>query len=294
MYKKLSLLFAILFLTFSGVYSQTAKTANTGLLYRISGKNLKKPSYLFGTIHLICEKDMFPAEKLKSYINQTEQMMLEFDMDDKAAIQKALKLSMLADGKSTKDYLKPGEYAKIDEAFQNYLGISFDLLQNFKPMISGTYLLTSPKIIGCQPPVVYDNFLAQTAVANKMPVHGLESVEEQIAVIDSVSLDEQIKGLNDIAANPQKSIDEFKELYRTYLTQNSDTIYSFAAVQLKALGYSQTKMLDERNVNWIPVIEKNIAATPSFIAVGAGHLGGKNGVVKLLRARGYKLTPIRM
>lgn len=123
MNKKLLLLFAILFLTASGVHAQTAKTANTGLLYRISGKNLKKPSYLFGTIHLICEKDMFPTEKLKSYINQTEQMMLEFDLDDQAAIQKALKLSMLADGKSTKDYLKPGEYAKIDETFKNYLGI---------------------------------------------------------------------------------------------------------------------------------------------------------------------------
>lgn len=161
-------------------------------------------------------------------------------------------------------------------------------------MISGTYLLTSPKVMGCQPPVVYDNFLAQTAVANKMPVLGLESVEEQIAVIDSVSLDDQIKDLNDIAANPQKSIDEFKELYRTYLTQNSDTIYSFAAVQLKALGYSQTKMLDRRNVNWIPVIEKNIAAAPSFIAVGGGHLGGESGVINLLRLKGYRLTPIKL
>ncbi len=295
MKKIFSLLFTLLFLTVSNIQSQTIKTAaNSGLLYEISGKNLKKPSYLFGTIHLICAKDMFATEKMKGYIDQTEQMMLEFDMDDQAVLQKALKLSMLADGKSTKDYLKPEEYAKIDELFKNYLGIPFEILQKFKPLISGTYLLTSPKVIGCQPPVVYDNFLAQTAVANKMPVLGLETVEEQIAVIDSEPLDKQIKALNEIAANPEKSFAEFKNLYKIYLTQNSDALYNLAVRHMKEQGYSQAKMLDRRNVNWIPLIEKNIAVTPSFIAVGGGHLGGRKGVVKLLRAKGYKLTPIKL
>jgi len=296
MKKKLSLLsalFALLFSTVSNIQAQPIKTVTaSGLLYEISGKNLKKPSYLFGTIHLICEKDMFPAEKLKSYINQTEQLMLEFDMDDQAVIQKAVKGSMLPDGKSTKDYLKPEEYAKIDEVYKNYLGISFDLLQKFKPLVSGTYLLTSPKVIGCQPPVVYDNFLAQTAVANKMPVLGLETVEEQIAVIDSEPLDEQIKTLNEIAENPEKSIGEFKNLYKIYLSQNPDELYSFTVRHMKEQGYSQAKMLDSRNVNWIPIIEKNMVVKPSFIAVGAGHLGGEKGVIKLLRAKGYKLTPL--
>ena len=57
---------------------------------------------------------------------------------------------------------------------------------------------------------------------------------------------------------------------------------------------SMEKLLDERNAKWIPVIEKNIALTPSFIAVGAGHLGGKKGVLNLLRKKGYKLTPIKI
>ena len=219
--KKLSALltlFAFLFLTASNTQAQTVKTeVNSGLLYKITGKNLKRPSYLFGTIHLICEKDMFPAEKLKSYVSQTDQIILEFDLSDQAALQKALKYSMLADGKTTKDYLKPEEYARIDQLYKDYLGISFDNLQRFKPMISVAYLLTSPKVLGCAPPVVYDNFLAQTAAAKKMPVLGLETVEEQIAVIDSQPLDKQIKALNEMAADPTKGFNEFKNLYQTYL-----------------------------------------------------------------------------
>ena len=298
MKKKLSLLSALLvalLLTVSSIHAQTKTTASdSALLYEITGKNLKKPSYLFGTIHLICEKDMFPAEKLKSYLGQTEQLLLEIDMDDQTVIQRAVKLSVLADGKTIKDYVKPEEYAKIDELFKKYLGISFDNLQSFKPLISQTYLLTSPKVLGCQPPVVYDNFLAQTAATAKMPVIGLETIEQQFAAIDSQPLEKQIKALSEAAANPEKGFGEFKTLYQNYLTQNSDDIYNLLVSQMTAEGYNLTKFVDERNVNWIPIIEKNIRLTPSFIAVGSGHLGGKKGVVSLLRAKGYKLKPIRL
>lgn len=298
MKKKLSLLFALfvlVFLTVLTIPAQTVKTAvNSGLLYEISGKNLKKPSYLFGTIHLICEKDMFPAEKLKSYLGQTEQLMLELDLDDTDVMQKATKGFVLADGKTMKDYLKPEEYTKIDEVFKNYLGVSYDRFQTFKPVMATVILLTSPKVIGCQPPSAYDIFLMQAATANKMPILGLETVEAEIAALDAQPLEKQIESLNKMAANPEKSFDEFKTQYQLYLAQNSDELYNLTVRQFKADGSSQIKLLDERNASWIPVIEKNIRVAPSFIGVGAGHLGGKKGVVNLLRAKGYQVKMIKL
>ena len=301
MKKKLSLLFALFIALFTAGTDRAqpqnkAKTEGSpGLLYEITGKDLKKPSYLFGTIHLICEKDMFPKEKLIGYLDKTEQVMLEFDMDDPAAMQQAIKSMMLPGGKSVKDLVKPEEYARIDELFKTYVGVSFDQLQNFKPIASQAFLLSSPKVLGCQSPIIYDNFLAQTAVAKKIPVTGLETVEEQVTAVDaSQSLEEQVKALTEAAANPEKGFGEFKALYRTYLTQNADDIYNLVNVQLKDQKLSQPKLVDNRNQNWIPIIEKNIAAKPSFIAVGGGHLGGEKGVINLLRARGYKLTPIKL
>ncbi len=295
MKKKLSLLFALLGVTISTVQAQQpAKTAEqSALLYKISGKDLKKPSYLFGTIHLICEKDMFPADKLKSYLDQTDQTMLEMDMDDPAVIKKVAEVSVMKDGKTVKELLKPEEYAKLDEIYKSYLGISFDALASFKPLIATTALLMSPKVLGCQPPKMYDNMLAQTAIARKVPVIGLESAEEQISVIDSQSMEEQLKGLKEVASNPQKSIDSFQKLYKLYLTQDSDALYTLAVSEMKEPAFSQAKFLDNRNANWIPAIEKSISVTPTFIGVGAAHLGGKKGVVSLLRAKGYILTPIK-
>ena len=274
--------------------SPSAKVAPaSALLYKIEGKGLKKPSYLFGTIHLICAKDMFEAATMKTYLDQTGQIMLEMDLDDPAVIKKVGEASVLKDGKTVKEFFKPEEYAKLDAVFKSYLGMSFDALASYKPMISSSTLLMSPKVLGCQPPQMYDNAFAQGAAARKVPVIGLETADEQIAVIDSQPMVEQIKGLNDLANNPQKTVDGFQKLYKLYLTQDSDALYVLAASETKKSGLSLAKFLDNRNINWIPSIEKTIALTPTFIAVGAAHLGGKKGVVSLLRAKGYTLTPIR-
>ena len=295
MKKILSLAVLCLFIVVPNAYSQSPQTAPTSaILYKISGKDLTKPSYLFGTIHLICEKDMFPAEKLKHMIDQTGAVMLETDFLDPVALQKAVTASKLTGGKTMRDLMTAEEYAKVDDYFKTYMGISFDLLNTLKPIFSTTAVLSSPKMLGCQPPVIYDNFLAQTAKAKKLPIVGLESMEAQMAAVDSIPLEKQIMEMKDAAANPEKTIADFKSYSEAYLSQDSDRLYTLATSEMKREGYSQAKMLDDRNINWIPVIVQHIAKTPSFIAVGGGHLGGKNGVVNLLRTKGYTLTPIRL
>jgi len=290
----------VIFLAFLGVLftgqqsvAQTAKpTPSSALLYKIEGKNLEKPSYLFGTIHLICEKDMFNAGTMKTYLDQTNQLLLEIDLDDPAVMKKVAEGSMLTGGKTVKDLLKPEQYAKVDAVFKSYLGMSIDLLGSYKPIISSTMFFLSPKILGCSPKG-YDTELVAAVASRKLPVVGLETADEQLALLDSQPLNEQLKWLTDIADNAQKSIDEFQKLNNLYRAQDSDSLYTLSAIGMKESALSKAKMLDERNIRWIPAIEKAISGTPTFIAVGAGHLGGKNGVVSLLRAKGYTLTPIK-
>ena len=293
-YSLVLLAFASVLFTVQQTTAQTAKAAaSSALLYKIEGKDLKKPSYLFGTIHLICEKDMFKAPTMKTFLDQTNQLLVEMDIDDPTVKKKVTDGTVLNDGKTVKDLMKPEEYAKLDAVFKSYLGMSFDLVASYKPIVSSSIFLISPKIIGCQVPKGYDTELAAAFSSRNLPVIGLETSDDQIAVLDSQPLNDQLKWLTDIANNPQKPIDEFQKLGKVYFSQDSDKLYDLAASGMKESGLSQAKMLDERNIKWIPTIEKTIAVTPTFIAVGAGHLGGKNGVVSLLRAKGYTLTPIR-
>ena len=288
-------LLAVFFLNGSAVDAQKAKTvSSTALLYRITGKGLKKPSYIFGTIHLICPNDMFPAEVLKGYIKETSQLLLEIKLDDPEVMKKAAEGAILPAGKSVKDYLKPDEYQRVDELFKNYVGVSYDRFQTFRPNLVSSILLRSPKVIGCQGPVAYDNLLADTATANKIPINGLESVDAEFAAINSEPMEKQVAALSKTAADPEKTFGDFKKLYKLYQTQNADDIYGLTANDSDMDAKLQTKLLNDRNAAWIPVIGKYIKEKPSFIGVGSAHLGGPNGVLNLLRRKGYKLTPIKL
>lgn len=303
---KLLSLLVIVFSSFVAGFGQTAEAAKQnsspaaavgapGLLYQITGNGLKSPSYLFGTVHLVCVADMLPMEKLGGYLDQTQRLVLEIDMDDAAEMQALQTGLLLPGGKSSADHLKPEEIAKIDELTKNTLGLPFEKLKTFRPLMLQTMIIGSPKAIGCNPPASYDLALLQAAAQKKKPVDGLESAASQLALMDSQPLERQSRQLYETALDPEKSFGEFRKLLETYKRQDSEALYQFIDGQTPAADREFfARMLDARNLDWIPKIEKMIAEKPSFIAVGGGHLGGKKGVVNLLRAKGYRVRAIKL
>ena len=296
---KRSTIFSVLVLGFAtigvvGAYGQAKSGSETpSLLYQVTGNGISKPSYIFGTFHAVCPTEMVPFESLDAYLDQTDQLMMEIDMDDPAEILAMTKGVIMADGKTLKDYLKPEQFAKVDEMTKNLLGYSAENVKMVKPSILAVLLVTSPKAIGCTP-TVYDMSLMKSAVAKKRPVVGLETVESQVKVIDSKPFDQQAKDLYEMASDPQKSIAELKKLMAAYKLRDPDKLIEITHNQLKSDKEFQTRLLDERNTAWIPRLESAFKEKPTFVAVGAGHLGGKNGVIKLLRARGYQVTPVKL
>lgn len=273
---------------------QPDKIAETpGLLYKITGKDLKKPSYLFGTIHIVCPNDMFSMEKLGGYIDQTDQLIMELDMDNAAEMMAIGQGMQMADGKTLKDFLTAEQFVKVDEMFKSYMGFSAENVKQIKPFISSVMILTSPKALGCAPDSYELSFL-KAAAEKKKPIEGLETVALQFAAFEKTPLEKQTRALYEMALNPQKSVDQFKKLVETYKTQDVENLYVLIDAQMKSEKDLQGILLDERNKDWIPKIEKAMGEKSSFIAVGGGHLGGTNGVVKLLRAKGYKVEAIKL
>jgi len=275
--------------------AQNAAADNSGLLYKITGKDLKKPSYLFGTVHIVCAPDMLPMDKLNGFLDQTDQLVLEIDMDNPAEMQTMQNGLLIPGGKTLTDFLKPEQLAKIDELTKNTLGVSIEQVKSLRPIMLQMLIISSPKVIGYNPPASYDLAFSQAAAQKKKPIEGLETVASQMELMNSQPLEKQAKQLYETALNPDKTFGEFKKLLEIYKTQNSDALYRFIENQMPAEDKDfQTRMLDTRNINWIPKIEKMIAGKSSFIAVGGGHLGGKNGVVNLLKAKGYQVQMIKL
>lgn len=270
-----------------------SQVAPSGLLYKISGNKLAKPSYIFGTIHIICPNDLFGMEKLTEYFNQTERLFLELDMDNAEVMGKAANALNMPEGKTLKNYLMPEKYAKVDEMFKNVVGVPVEALSRFNPSALALIIGTSPKATGCAVPDSYELKFVKLATESKKSVEGLETVEDQIAAFNKIPLEKQAEDLYKMSLDPQKSLDKFKELLATYKLQDSEKLGKYVALQSTEDPQFAARLLDERNKNWIPKIEKAVAEQSTFFAVGGAHLGGQNGVVNLLRKNGYTVTAIK-
>ena len=263
------------------------------MLYKVSGKGISKPSYIFGTFHAICPTEMIPLESLDTYLAQTDQLLMEIDMDDPAEMQQMTSAVIIPDGKTVKDFLTAEQFAKVDEMVKNALGYSAENVKMVKPTILAVLVLTSAKSIGCTT-TAYDVALMKNAAAKQKPIAGLETVASQIQVLDSRPLEKQAKDLYEMAADCQKSINELKKLMSAYKARDPEQLQELSKTQMKDDKEFLVRLLDDRNVAWIPKLEAAFKEKSTFVAVGAGHLGGSKGVIKLLRSKGYEVTAVKL
>lgn len=266
----------------------TAHKANEkGLLYRLEGDGTY-PSYLFGTVHIIDKKRYVMPPKVLSALAQSEALFLELDMDDPAQLMKVVTASLLPDGQTLESLMSPEDWNALKKFWQQQFASESEKFARMKPFFVLSYLIQN--LIGEFES--YDLNLLQLATKQGIPIHGLEAVEEQIAVIDSIPMKLQIEQLMDIVSSKQQAIDDMDKLITAYLNEDIPALH----VMMEEYYASESQMIEsflsKRNQNWVPRIIEQAKQTPTLFAFGAGHLGGDDGVVNLLREKGYSVIPI--
>jgi hypothetical protein len=262
------------------------------LLYEVTGPGITNPSYLYGTFHLVCPADLQITDATKKAIGDAQQVYLELDMDDPSMMMDMQKAMMMPNGKTVKDLLKPDDYTVLDTYLKQKMNIGLAQVGMLKPV--GLMSMMYMTLLPCQP-ASYDLTFAQMAATDKKEVRGLESLEAELAALDKIPMDEQLKGLVDMAKNPAEAQKEFTELVSVYKSRDINKLMGAMKTSKFSGGdFSQYEdsLLGERNANWVPVIEKAAKEKPTFFAFGAGHLGNEKGVVNLLRKKGYTVKPV--
>lgn len=265
-----------------------------GILYKITGKSLAKPSYLFGTVHVICTADMVPKEKLGSYLDKTDRLVMEIDLNNLGEIAEMAKGLAMPEGKTLKTILTPEKYAKVDEMVLNALGFHAERVQTINPVALQVMILSSPKMLGCSSASAYELMLTQLAAEKNKPTEGLETAQFQRETVAKIPVDAQAELLYQMALDPMRSVNEFKQLIAVYKLQDSEKLYETINRQMAGNTEIETQLVGARNKTWVPKIETMIKEKSTFIAVGGGHLGGKDGLVNSLRTAGYKVEPIKL
>ena len=280
------ILFAIIALFTIGA---SAQKLDKSLLWKISGNGIKQPSYLFGTMHITCDATL--DKNVLTALDSTRQLYLEMDMDDPALKSEMMKDMIMKDGKKISTMVKEEDFAVLDTFFKKELGVSVKLMDNLKPALISMSLIA--KMIDC-PMQSFEEELMKITHEQKEEVYGLETIEEQMAIFDQVPYEIQVKELVKTAKdNMEHDKVEFQKVMEVYNSKDLNEIMrAMNESENKIYGDNNDILLTNRNKNWIPKIEEIAKTTPTFFAVGAAHLGGKEGIIMLLRKKGYTVEAV--
>lgn len=264
----------------------------SSLLWKIEGNGIKKGSYLFGTMHLIEKENFIFPDKLEKLFKKSDVLVME--LPGLPNQLEAMKYITLSEG-SFFDYFTPEQTDTIirwaNEEFKMSEEKFRSTMTKMKPFVV-VQMATQLHFMGKTES--YEMTFDRMAREGQKKILGLETVAEQMAIFDDLTNDQQTEMVMSGIRNMKESIDLTKTMQELYVRQNVDSLYLMIQEEGGVLSEEQQNFLDDRNKNWIPKINEIIADKKAFIAVGAGHLGGPNGVIRLLQKEGYTLTPVEL
>jgi len=277
-----------LFLFLCAGISVHAQKENS-LLWEISGNGLSKPSYVFGTIHMICKEDFFMPDVVKQKFESSQHVFLEMDMDDPKMQGKMMKLAMLPAGENLKK-LFGNDYPMVDSFFKAKAGMGLAVFNQFKPMMVMSMLYL--KMLPCTQTESYETTFMAMAKQQQKDLKGLETIEDQMQVFDNIPDSVEAANILKMIKDFDAQVKQFADMVAVYKEQNIQKLYASVSSS-PDLMEAQDDLLKKRNSNWIPVMEQYMKEGQSFFAVGAAHLGGDIGLIALLKKAGYKVKAIK-
>jgi len=273
-------------------------SASAQLLWKISGNGLTKPSYLFGTHHLIEREQIKNFDKILGFCGQVEAVVGEMDMTDMSTIQMKMMQGGMMQGVTLKTLVSPEEYALVDKTFQQLMGVGMDQMGSMKPMLLNTlyesliYMKTNG--VAKQPEAV-DIVFQKNAKDNNKKVIGLETIDQEMDVLlNSLPLKRQAEILIKDIKETQKGIECMKKLNAAYLAGDMVKAAAIDNEDDSMTPEEKKPLIVNRSANWLKQLPLLMSAQSCFVAVGFLHLIGDNGLVYQLKKAGYTVEPVSL
>lgn len=258
------------------------------LLWKVSGNDLAEPSFVFGTMHILCEADFKFPEKLQSALDEVDVLVLELDPTDPDLAAEMQQLALNPDMQNIYKDIDEADYALLNGVLLSAYGAGLEQMGILKPMVIST-MITMAVLFPCESKVSIDGVLAQKAKEAAMEIHSLETAAFQMALFDQVPMEVQIEDMLNTLSDEGK--EEFEVLKRAYLTEDVAAMDAAMADSDMMKAYGPV-LLSKRNQAWMEVLPDLFQKQSNLVAVGAGHLTGEDGLLELLKDAGYKVEPV--
>jgi len=262
-----------------------AQNLDNSLLWKVEKEGIKT-SYVFGTFHLLSKKDFEMKSKVMEAFHSSEQLVLELNLDNPGLQMEMMMHMAMKDGMTLDKLIDSVNYKKLDEAVKEAIGMSVMMFNTFKPMMVGTFLILN-YIEG--EPASLEMTLTSMAKEKEMPVAGLETIAYQLSIFDEIPYEEQVIDLMEMVNETQKMQELYKDMVANYKDENINALYDLTVEDAGSKKELEI-LLFKRNREWVEKVGELSREHATFYGVGAAHLGGKEGMIKLLKKEGYKVT----
>ncbi|MDE3182132.1 MAG: TraB/GumN family protein [Bacteroidota bacterium] len=260
------------------------------LLWEVSGNGLQKPSFIFGTFHLLCKQDIHFSDQLKKAVGFSNEIYMELDMDDPSTMLSGMLYMNMRGDTTLADLYTDKEYTRLKNYFSDTLKMPLALLQKAKPYF--LVALLYPRMMNCSSPAGVEEELVKLAKEDKKEIQGLETMQFQASVFDSIPYKWQAKELMKNIDSFSVNKEEFNTMLGFYENQQMDSIKTMLGKSEFGSDKYDDFLLKDRNKKWVTKLDTIMKKESVFVAVGAGHLVGDNGLISLLRKQGYKVEPL--
>lgn len=283
----------IYILLLSFLFVQAPKAQTESMLWRVSGNGLKKPSYLFGTVHIYCQHDsLLKSSSIKRAVDSSNIVAMELNLNDYDVYVSIVKSASEPSSTDLRKLLDPYEYKVVDSASRRLLGAPLENLSGMSPISLLGRFYMSEEISGCAGPMPIDFTVATMARNAKKQSLGLETFEYQDSLLKTIPDSTQKKWLVSFCQDIPKARREFANMMKAYNAGHLEKLHQELLGSTMDMGTINQALLVDRNLRWAAFLQENMKGNSYFVAVGAGHLAGKEGLVALLTRAGYTVTPI--
>ena len=279
------------------------------ILYRISGKGLESPSYIVGTYHLAPSSFADSIPGMRQAVEQTNQVCGELDMMDAFKPEntaKLLKAQMLPEGTTLSSLLTAEQLERLNALLLDVMGSNLNdetfaaQMDKMTPAALSTTLSLQSYIKRTEsfnPMELIDNYFQMLALQNGKAIKGFETVDFQMGILFGESLEKQVNDLMCMVDHFEEADEMVNRITTAYFSQNlkqiEEAMEEESKVECGTTDEDEDRLINNRNSNWLEMMPSMMAEQPTLFVVGAGHLCGEKGVLKLLEKAGYTVEGVK-
>lgn len=271
--------------TFNFSSAQKKAKLENSTLWKIEHSDLKQPSYLLGTLHIMCATDFAIPKKVTETLDKVDALVLEVNISDPQEIK--LMQESMSQSKKISEELSPKQFQELDQLVTKVMGAP---LVNFDSYgLSILQFLMMSKMLPCTDFKYYEMELLASATKGKKEIFSLEKAADQIETMrkaypTAFALDQLM-----LFDSYKKDFNEAIQTYKKEdIASTVDLITKDRYMDENATKYMQI----DRNKNWLEKMPQMMKERSNLFAVGAAHLTEDYGLIHLLRQKGYTVTPV--